>query len=82
MDIKKYTEEIIEKLDNLSDKEFNKLIEESSHKFHGNLMGLTYIIYYCKDCEVDFAINSRKDAYYCPSCKSENIISGDVQDFC
>jgi len=41
-------------------------------------MVLTYIIYYCKDCGVDFAINSYYNAFCCPSCKSENIISGDV----
>jgi len=65
MDIKKHTQEVI----------------EESSKFDGGLMGLTYCIYYYKDCEVDFAIKSSYDVICCPSCKSENLIQGDVQDF-
>ena len=39
MDIKEYTEEVIEKLNNLSDKEFDELLEDGSkdiksNKFH------------------------------------------------
>ena len=81
MNIKKYTEEVIEKLDNLSDKEFDELVEESN-KFDGGLMGLTYAIYYCKECGTDFTVKSSSKVVCCPSCKSEKIIEGDVQDFC
>ena len=81
MENKNYTEEVIEKLNNISDKEFDELIEESN-KFDGGLMGLTYTIYYCKECGTDFAVKSSSDVVCCPSCKSENIISGDVTDFC
>jgi len=55
---------------------------QKSNKFDGGLMGLTYIIYYCKECDTDFAVKSSRDVKCCPSCKSGNIISGDVQDFC
>jgi len=51
-------------------------------KFDGSLMGLTYAIYYCKECGTDFAVKSSSKVVCCPSCKSENIIDGDVQDFC
>ena len=37
MDIKKYTEEVIEKLNNLSDGEFDELLEESNKCDHGTL---------------------------------------------
>ena len=81
MDIKKYAEEVIEKLNNLSDEEFDELLEESI-KFDGGLMGLEYCIYYCEECETDFAVKSSSEVICCPSCKSEKIIRGDVTDFC
>jgi len=53
-----------------------------SNKFDGGLMGLTYAIYYCNECNTDFAVKSSSKVVCCPSCKSESIIDGDVQDFC
>jgi len=44
-------------------------------------MGLTYCIYYCKECGTDFAVKSSSEVVCCPSCKNEKIIRGDVQDF-
>jgi len=81
MDIKVYAEEVIEKLNNLSDEEFDELLEESI-KFDGGLMGLTYAIYYCKECGTDFTVKSSSKVICCPSCKNEKIIRGNVQDFC
>ena len=53
------------------------------NKFDGGLMGLEYCIYYCEECETDFAVRLSSDVVCCPSCKNENnIIRGDVQDFC
>ena len=90
MKIKKYAEEVIDKLNNLSYKEFDKLLGDTnkdnknieSNKFDGGLMGLEYCIYYCEECETDFAVRLSSNVVCCPSCKSENIISGYVQDFC
>jgi len=87
MDIKKYTEEVIEKLGNLSDKEFDELLGDTnkdieSNKFDGGLMGLEYCIYYCEECETDFAVRLSSNVVCCPSCKSDNVIRGNVQDFC
>jgi len=129
MNINKYTVEVIEKLGNLTDKEFDELVissnihetldkcfeelenisgkdffktleqkgllnkeydkekyvdldfKEESIKFNGGLMGLEYAIYYCKKCDTDFAVKSSSDVVCCPSCKNENIIRGNVQDF-
>jgi len=87
MNIKKYSEEVIEKLNNLSDKKFYELLEDKSKNiepnlFDGGLMGLEYCIYYCEECETDFAVRLSSDVVCCPSCKNENIIRGNVQDFC
>ena len=57
-------------------------ISNGKNKFDGGLMGLEYYIYYCEECRTDFAVKSSSEVVCCLSCKSENVIRGDVTDFC
>ena len=52
------------------------------NKFEGFLMGLEYYIYYCQECNTDFAVKLGREVVCCPSCQSMNIIDGEMQEFC